>query len=258
MTLNDSRSPESLHDHTIIENLLAEAGMNDPADAGLLKPALLSIRGLARGPQPAPSGELAALLTGLNTGTTAAPGSGSVSSLAAHRTRRHTRLAIAAAALTLSLGAGAAAAVASPDFRETIQKTVSTLIQTLAPSGRADRPGTPAPSSTPDSGVPAPAPPAPATAGSLKPGLPGQATPSPAFPPSARAETGESAPQPEHEPGINTPPDGQNPARPAPAQTAKPGTATAAPHQPDAVPVPSSPAPAPAFGDQPPPHPGRP
>ncbi|BAS09036.1 hypothetical protein AHiyo4_24580 [Arthrobacter sp. Hiyo4] len=143
MTTNDSRSPEALHDKGIVESLLAEAGINDPSDAGLLTPALMSIRGLARGPHPVPSGELAALLAGLNAGTTVGPGSGAVSSLEAHRTKRRTRLVIAAAALSFSLGAGAAAAVASPDFRDAMHSTVSTLVQTLASSGSADRPGTP-------------------------------------------------------------------------------------------------------------------
>lgn len=259
MTTNDSRSPEASHDDTVIENLLTEAGINDPGDAGLLKPDLLSIRALARGPQPTPRGELAALLTGANTDTTAAQESETISSLEAHRTKRHTRLAIAAAALSLSLGAGAAAAVASPDLRETIQNTVSTLIQALAPAGNANRPGTPTPSpASAGPGATAPMAPSPPTVRPVKPDLPAQTTQSP-----ARPETSDSLPHPEPTPEFNTPPDGPNPTRPepeipAPAPPAQPDTPAPARPRPDTTPVPSPPAPAPASGNQAPPHPARP
>ncbi|WP_370118501.1 hypothetical protein [Arthrobacter sp. MW3 TE3886] len=124
------------------------SGMNHPADVELLGPALMHVRSTAHGPQPTPSGELADLLAAVASGKPT--DSGTVSSLAAHRGKRHTRLVIAAAALSLSLGAGATAAVASPDFRDTVQKTIATLVDPsptrtplTRPEGSAKKTGAP-------------------------------------------------------------------------------------------------------------------
>ena len=238
---NDFRSAGNLHDEQIIEDLLAETGMNHPADTGQLKTALIHVRGLAHGPQPTPRGELAALLATLATGPTA--DTGNVTSLEAHRRKRHTRLVIAATALSLSLGAGAAAAAVNPEFRDTVQKTVTALVDTLTPAPNDRPPGTPAPVDAP----------APATPGPRQPAPPGKAIPSgpPATPPAASdPQRDETVPVPQTNPGLNgSPAPGQPPApvmpQPAvPTQPPEPPTTSTPPHQRATIPEPLPAAPA--------------
>lgn len=237
---NDFRSAGDLHDVQIIEDLLAETGMNHPADTGLLKPALIHVRGLAHGPQPIPRGELAALLATLATGPAA--DTGNVTSLEAHRRKRRTRLVIAATALSLSLGAGAAVAAVNPEFRDTVQKAVTALVETLAPAPSDRPPGTPAPVDTP----------APATVPG-HPTPPGKAIPSgpPATPPAASGpQRDETVPVPQTHPGLNgSPSPGQPPAplmpQPAvPAQPPEQPTTSTPLHQRATIPEPLPAAPA--------------
>lgn len=275
MTINDSRSPEELHDNSIVENLLTETGMNGSADVGLLRPALLSVRELARGPQPVPGGQLAVLLARAETETRVGPRPGTVTSLQDRRTKHHSRLTIAAAAVCLSLGAGAAAAAASPDIRRAILSTVSTLVETWTFPENADRTDPPVPSGW----TPAPSPSAPSTPVPSEPApspvvkqdQPEKATlteePPPPSPDSVR-RPGATLPQPETGTGPEAPPvmGDPAPAAPAPAppvappQPADPGTMPKAPRQPDTIstPSPTPPPPVPAPENETPPRPGQP
>ncbi len=211
MTTNDFRSAEDLQDQHIVEGLLAETGMDHPTASGLLKPALMDVRSIAHGPQPTPHGEFAALLASLDAGSTAAHGSGTVSSLEAHRRKRHPRLVIAATALSLTLGAGAAAAAVNPDFRDNVQKTVTALVGPLTPAPNERPPGTPAP-------VDAPAP--------AQPTLPGKTVPSgpPAAPPATSdPQPDETVPVPQTKPGLNNSLPTEHPAPPPPPAPIVPG-----------------------------------
>ncbi|OOP64922.1 hypothetical protein BMF89_01960 [Arthrobacter sp. SRS-W-1-2016] len=245
MTTNDFRSAEEVHDRQIVEDLLAETGM-DPADAGELKPALMHVRGVAHGPRPIPRGEFAALLASLDTGPTMAPETGTLSSLETRRRKRHTRLVIAATALSLTVGAGAAAAAVNPDFRDTVQKTVTTLINTLTSTPNDRPPGTPGPVDSP----------APATSGQPTP--PGKAVPGgPTATPRASSvpHRDETVPGPQTNSGRHGPPVTEHPAHPAPVM---PQPAVPAPAPPVPASAPATPVPAPAPGSQTTSHPGRP
>lgn len=221
---SDFRSAEDLHDEQIIEDLLAETGMNHLADTEQLKTALMHVRALAHGPQPKPRAELAALLGTLATGPAA--NTGNVSSLEAHRRRRRTRLVIAATALTLSLGAGAAAAAVNPEFRDTVQKTVTALVDTLTPAPNDRPPGTPAPVDVP----------APSTFGPRQPIRPGKAIPG--GPPAASdPHRNETVPVPQTKPDLNGSPAPRHPPAPVmphpavPSQPPAPPTTSTPPHQ---------------------------
>ncbi|GAC1370889.1 MAG: hypothetical protein NVSMB43_06440 [Pseudarthrobacter sp.] len=249
MTTNDFRSAEDLHDEQIVEGLLTESGMDHPADTGELKPALMHVRSIAHGPQPTPRGEFAALLARLDAGPTAAPGTGTVASLEDRRRKRRTRLVIAATALSLTVGAGAAAAAVNPDFRDTVQKTVTTLINTLTSAPDDRSPGTPKPLSTP----------APTTASPGQPAAPGSTAPRDPTTPTVPAYPKPDGTMPDPgDPGIGHP----APAEPSFVPPAVPGRNASpvpapAPSRP-AAPTGSTPQPVPATGGPTTQHPGRP
>ncbi|WP_394769757.1 hypothetical protein [Lacisediminihabitans sp.] len=121
-------------DHAI-DDLLAEAGIDDAVD---VRPVLLELRALGAGSPPAPSAELAALMT-----------QGPVD-IAVRRRARNRRLIVAAIAVAASVGVGASAAAASPDFRHTAQTAITFLVHTLVPGAQhaPGQPPVPAPASS--------------------------------------------------------------------------------------------------------------
>jgi hypothetical protein len=182
-----------LHDEQIVDQLLRETGKEDATE---LKEALLELRCLAGGPPPVPSATLAALMA-------SAP-----VSLDARRSGRHRR-AIVALAIAASIGLGtAAAAAADPGFRENVQETLATLINTVTHGNS----GKPAPARTgpasPEAPAHAPDHPAPATGA---PGRSGQGN-------------APSAAQGEGNPGLETRPS-PNPGTPPTAATGGEGNA---------------------------------
>ncbi|HEY8911972.1 hypothetical protein [Lacisediminihabitans sp.] len=126
-------------DDRVVDDLLAEAGIDDAAD---VRPLLIELRSLGAGSPPEPSAELAALMT---------PGPVDI---AVRRRVRHRRLIVAAIAVAASVGVGASAAAASPDFRHTAQTAITFLIHTLAP-GTLREPGQPTIPAPTSSRVPA-------------------------------------------------------------------------------------------------------
>lgn len=236
MTTSDFRSSEELHDQRIVEALLAESGMDHPADTGELEPALMRVRNIAHGRQPTPRGEFAALLARLDAGPTTALGSGTVASLEDRRRKRHTGLVIAATALSLTVGAGAAAAAVNPDFRDTVQDTVTTLLNTLTSAPNVRPPGAPKPVDPPAPVVPVPG--QPILPG---PGIPdGAPATSPALSDPQRDET---VPGPQTNPGFHGSPATEHPTAPAiprpavPAHPQEPAAASGASSQPGPIPA---------------------
>jgi hypothetical protein len=167
----------TLQDERIVDQFLLDADMDDSAG---LKDALLELRTLAAGPPPAPSADLAALMT---------PGP---VSLDARRRRKHRRMAIAAIAVAASMGVGTAAVAATdPGFREKAQETITILINTVTNGPAAPPPGRPSPGHSPAPAAPlSPAhtaePPAPVPG---PPEHPGQDVPTLLTPGTPRATT---------------------------------------------------------------------
>lgn len=206
----------SSRNQRIIDELLADAGMEDAAD---LRPVLLELRALA-GDSPRPSAAVEALMApaaalaavplpvpalapvaaGVSTDEQAAP---VVDQLAARR-RRKSRLPLTALSVAAALAAGGAAAAASDEnIRHTLGNVghaVTFFVGTMTsgtggttggqpatdPAGAV--PGSPAPTPT------APAP-SPADGSSVPGGQPGKGTP---------AVPGSPSPSP-HTPGLNLP-----------------------------------------------------
>lgn len=231
----------SSRNQRIIDELLADAGMED---AGDLRPVLLELRALA-GDSPRPSAAVEALMApaaalaavpfpavapvaaGVSTAKLAAP---IVDELSARR-RRKSRLPLTALSVAAALAAGGAAAAASDEnIRHTlgdVGHAVTFFVGTMTSGTGGKTAGQPAtdpagavpgsPASTATSPAPSPA------DGSSVPGQPGQGTPAgPASP----------APGQAHTPGLTLP------ANPDPRDL---GTLPGSGQLPSGKPLPSSP-----------------
>lgn len=130
-------------DERIVDTLLAESGEHQ---SDQLKPLLLQLRSLAHSTAPAPSAELAELMS-LMTGSGVAGnaevvGAGEVVSLSSWRRGGRRAALVVALAVTMGLGAGAAAA-ASPDFRATAQQVIENVMAPLTGVHPITRPAPP-------------------------------------------------------------------------------------------------------------------
>lgn len=127
------------HDEHIVDQFLLEAGI----DAAELKPALLDLRSLALAEPPAPSPELAALMTAGSTKPAFARPA-TVSLEARRRLKRRLAISALIVAGSMSVGTAAVAAV-DPGFRQQATETIATVIETVTHG----RPGRSAPDNNP-------------------------------------------------------------------------------------------------------------
>lgn len=258
----------SSRDQQIIDDLLADAGMDDDGD---LRPLLLELRALAAD-SPRPSAEVEALMAPAamlaavpaSAAASAAPAVSAAASAApavdelAARRRRKSRLPLTALSVAAALAAGGAAAAASDEhFRHTlgnVRHAVTFIVGTMTPGGGGKTPSQPAPDTggtVPGTSAPAPASPVPSPAdgGSVPGGQSGGSTP---------ADSATHSPTKPGTPGLTMPakPDPRNPGsipghgqlptvKPLPSPPVSPDPSGLVPTPPVDVPTPELPSSAP-------------